>query len=116
MQALSRDAILGVTDLKPVRVEVPEWGGVVFVRPLSGAERDSLEAESVGAQGAARVVGIRGRLAARTICDESGGRLFKDEDAPALGAKNAAALDRIVEAATKLNGLAPAEVQALGEA
>jgi hypothetical protein len=41
---LTRDAILQAPDLQGEDVAVPEWGGTVRVRGLSGAQRDAYEA------------------------------------------------------------------------
>ena len=41
------------------------------------------------------LVNFRAKLAALIVVDESGSRVFSDEDAAALGQKNAKALDRI---------------------
>ena len=46
MKLLSRDEILAASDLTKELVEVPEWGGSVYVRAMTGTERDSYE-ESV---------------------------------------------------------------------
>lgn len=112
---LSRAAILGIKDLSPIKLNVPEWKMDVFVRPLTGSERDAFEAEIVGA-GSKRMANMRGKLAARSLCNETGDRLFTDEDAEVLGAKSAAALDRIVLAVQQLNALGDKEVKQLGEA
>jgi hypothetical protein len=113
MKPLDRDSILQAKDRAPVEVKVPEWGGAIFVRPMSGAERDGFEAEMVG-QGN-RMTNLRARLAVRVVCDAEGNRLFKDEDAAAVGERSAAALDRIFRAAQKLNSLGDQEVAAAGK-
>ena len=51
MKALTRDEILGADDLKTESVKVPEWGGTVLVRELTGAERDEWEASVVKTNG-----------------------------------------------------------------
>ena len=106
---LGRDEILGAQDLKTVEVEVPEWGGVVLVRGLTGVERDALEEESakVGLKN------LRARYAARCIVDENGERVFSDEDIEALGKKSAPALHRVFMAALRLSALTPEDVEAL---
>ena len=45
------------------------------------------------------------------MIDESGQRLFTDEEADLLGAKSGAALDRVFAIAQKLNGLSGADVE-----
>jgi len=43
MGLLTRDAILEAQDLQHEEVYIPEWGGSVRVRTLTGAERDAFE-------------------------------------------------------------------------
>lgn len=113
--ALTKEQILGQTGDRPVRaVEVPEWGGTVYVRTLKAVERDAFEAENARAarkQDGSQLVNLRARLAALTVCDESGQRLFSDIDAVELGQRSGAVLDRIFDAATSLNGMGPAAVE-----
>ncbi len=109
--ALKRDEILEAQDQTIEEVAVPEWGGVVLVRGMTGAERDALEAET-GA-GGMNLENFRARLLVRCIVDAEGQRVFRDEDAEALGKKNARALDRIFAVATRLSGLTNDEVEAL---
>lgn len=108
MALLGREAILGAVDLPTVDVEVPEWGGTVRVRMLTGTERDAFEAGTVIRQGKkveANLVNIRARLVALCVVDENGQRLFTEADAEKLGQKSGAALGRVFEAAQKINGL-----------
>ena len=111
---LTREAILGADDLPREKVDVPEWGGAVYVRTMTGAERDKYEAELLATEDkTARLVNIRARLAGLTVCDEAGKRVFADGDIEALGAKSAAALDRIFPVAMRLNGLSATDVEGL---
>ena len=48
---LTRDQILAVSDIQTEEVHVPEWGGTVLVRGLTGAERDEFEAGMATPQG-----------------------------------------------------------------
>lgn len=114
--SLDKEAILGAQDLKMERVEVPEWGGEVCVRCMTGAERDEFENEAWDVRGDDVKVNrenFRARLLVRTITDEGGKRLFSNQDLAALGAKSARALDRLFAAATRLNGLSREDVKAL---
>ena len=108
---LTRDEILRAQDLETVEVDVPEWGGVVRVRGLTGAERDALEAEA--AELRRPLDNFRARYVARCIVDENGERIFSDEDIEALGRKSAAALNRVFEAAVSLSALTEEDVEAL---
>lgn len=112
---LKRGQILGADDLHQEEVFIPEWGGTVIVRTLTGIERDSFEAEVVEVTqakfGAKR--NIRARLVARCCVDNEGNRLFQDEDIPLLGKKSNAALDRVFDVATRLNAITKSDVEEL---
>ena len=41
---LTKEQMLAADDIKSERVEVPEWGGDVMVRGLTGTQRDAWEA------------------------------------------------------------------------
>ena len=73
---LTRDEIFAASDLPVEEVQVPEWGGSVYVRTMSGTERDSFEQEIVDARKAGQEANVRGRLAARTVSDQQGERMF----------------------------------------
>ena len=111
MSTLSRDQILGADDQPRERVEVPEWKGHVFVRSMSGAERDSWEASLVAAGEGRNLANARARLAVLCTVDEQGNRLFSAEDADVLGKKAAKPLDRIFRAAMRLNARTKEEVE-----
>ena len=114
MSLLSKTAILAAQDLQTEDVEVPEWGGAVRVRSFTGRERDAFEASMVRGDGKDRKVDLtnmRARLVGLTVIDETGQRLFTDEEVDLLGAKSGAALDRVFAIAQKLNGLSGADVE-----
>jgi hypothetical protein len=116
-----RDEILGRDDLPVEVVTVPEWGMDVRVRALSGKDRDGFEASCLKAQGQPgpdgkpqlQLVNVRARLVVLSVVDETGARVFTDEDATALGAKNGKVLDQLFEVAQRLSGLRPADVKEL---
>jgi hypothetical protein len=115
---LTRDAILQAQDLPRELVEVPPWGGSVYVRALTGAERDAFETSIVEQRGKStkmNLKNIRAKLVALTVVDEEGNRIFSDSDASALGKKSAAALDRVFEVAQRLSGLRPEDVEELSK-
>lgn len=117
---LSRSEILDSEDLATEPVEVPEWGGTVLVRALTGVERDAYEGEIFTLRGAGKGIdynlqNIRAKLSARTIIDEDGARLFTDADIVRLGLKSAAALDRVFSVAQRLSRLTPADVKELAD-
>lgn len=107
---LSKSQILGLNDIKTKEVEVPEWSGSVFVRMLSGFDRDAIsEAQDKGGKN------FLTRFVSLVLCDESGEPMFTNEDdVKALGKKSNAALNRVFEAGWELNRLSPESVQELG--
>lgn len=116
MALLSKDQIFTAQDLKTVDVSVPEWGGDVRVRTLTGAERDQYEADSIKTSKGKREVNLsnlRARLVAMCAVDEAGQPLFERGDVLKLGQKSAAALERVFEAAATLNGMSDEDVEEL---
>ena len=106
---LSKDQILEANDLVSEEVQVPEWGGSVKVRTMTGADRDAFEQSmvSIGDDGSRRpeMSNMRAKLVALTLVDDSGNLLFSAADMPMLAKKSAAALERVFDAAQRINGL-----------
>lgn len=114
--ALTRDEILACDDGQIVKVSVPEWGGHVYVRSMTGEQRDAWEAAQIGGTATkpqVKLDNMRATLAAHTICDEGGKPLFAVKDIPALGKKSAAALERVHTAARKLSRISADDIEEL---
>lgn len=113
---LSRDDILSAKDLPVEKVDVPEWSGHVFVRCMTGRERDEFESSITGSKtGKTNLSDFRAKFAAMVICDESGKRIFSNDDIIVLSEKSGAALDRIFDAGKKLNRIGEQEQRELVE-
>lgn len=113
---LTRDAILTADDLKKEEIQVPEWGGSVFIRCMTGTERDAFESEAYTVRGKDVQINrenFRARLLVRVLVDEKGERLFSDKDIASLGAKSGKALDRVFTVAMKISGLSKEDVEDL---
>jgi hypothetical protein len=117
--ALTRDQILTAPDIRREEVQVPEWGGTVWVHGLTGAERDAFEASIIEQRDAKtvniRLANLRARLCAIAIRDDLGKRVFSDADIAELGKKSAGALQRVFEAAQRLSALADGDVDRLAK-
>lgn len=113
--SLNKEQILGMEDLAREKLFIPEWKNDVFVRTMSGAERDSFEAKISAESGNKEIQlkNMRARLAVLTLCDENGKQLFETKDAPELGMKSAAALDRIFDVAQRLSKIGDDDVEKL---
>lgn len=115
---LTRDAILKADDIKTEEVAVPEWGGTVLVRGMSGRARDELEASMLIEAAGQQVTDRRNasaRIASMCIVDEAGKLLFSKDDIAALGEKSSAALNRVFAVASRLSGLSPEDMKELTE-
>lgn len=115
MGYLSAEQILDAADLPFEDVNVPEWGGTVRVRGMSGTDRDRFEAQmlSKDMQSVSKDTALeryRARLAAACLVDEQGRRMFRsDAEVKRLGEKSAQALQRVVDVASRLSGLTQAD-------
>lgn len=117
-KVLSAAEIGAAQDVVIRRVRVPEWGGVVCVRGMTGDERDAFEAEQSRLQGpeGRDMQSLRARLLVRCLCDEQGRPLYAPEAYRALGARAAKVLDRLYEVASRLSGFGKREeAELLGE-
>lgn len=114
MRILTKEAILAADDLPRELVNVPEWGGDVFVRTMTGTDRDAFEASLIGKEG--RMENVRARLVSLTLCNEAGERMFDDAEIATLGKKSARALDRVFSVAQRLNGIGTEQVEAAKKA
>lgn len=109
---LSRESILGKAPvLAREEVQVPEWGGSVWVRTLTGTERDRLEFEWSDT----KRVNFRARLAAYSVCGENGENLFTPGDIPKLGTQPSSALSRVCDVAFRLNLFTKDDVEELAK-
>lgn len=119
MGLLTRDQILNANDLATEQVPVPEWGGDVIVKALSGRERDAFEATIAGERRGKRVEmnleNIRARFVAACVVDEHGQPLFYPSDVELLGEKSAAALQRVFNVGQRLSGLSDQDMEELAK-
>lgn len=115
MSYLSKQDILKADDRPTREVDVPEWGGAVLVRGLSGAGRDEYEASLRELQPdgtfAPNLLNSRAKLASLSIVDADGNQMFNEFEVGALGQKSSAALDRVVNVASELSALAGSKTE-----
>src|SRR3954454_6933164 len=94
---LDRRAIFKTVDLKIETVSIPEWGGSVKVRGMTGAERDAFESHLVTQDKKGRTQtnmrNARARIVVMCTIDDEGKQIFQEGDIADLGRKSAAALD-----------------------
>ena len=121
MGQLDRIALLTKQPLKVEKVEF-ENGDFVFVTEMTGHGRDVFEQSLVkkGKDAKGNVTfeqvteEFRAKLAVCTVCDEAGEVIFNKEDYLKLSANiGAARLEKIVNAAQKLNAITKEDQEAL---
>lgn len=101
------DLFSGAT-IPPSELYIPELGKTFFVRIISGKERDAYEQSLVRGRGTNSSIdarNMRAKLAALTLANADGSRMFKDTDASRLGDLPAKVLERIFDRSRKINGL-----------
>ena len=119
-KVLSRDEILNASDQVIEEVYIPAWGGCVFIKSLTGSERDRFERDIVEWKGKGKNTkaemkdNIRAKLVVLTVIDpETKQLLFTRADVAALGEKNASALDAIFSKAQELSKLSDEDIEEL---
>jgi hypothetical protein len=114
---LSRDAILDHDDAVFENVAVPEWGGYVRVKGMSGEQRDAWERSIIkrNKDGSTETdyVDFHAKLVARVCVDDKGARMFTNDDVKALSRKSSVALQRVFDAGMRLSGLSKDDVKKL---
>lgn len=103
--ALTKEQILDCKDCPIMELNVPEWGDSVFIKVMTGAARELLEARSRTSANSTNGTtnNFRELVVVLTVCDENAETLFDLSDIPALSKKSGRALDRIFEASLKFN-------------
>lgn len=115
---LTRETILAKTALKTELVKVPDWGGTVRVRELTGAERDQYEAALVrmqkkGGTHDLTMDNARARLVSLAVIDAGGARVFTADDVVRLGNLSASALSTVFDVAARLSKITEEDMEEL---
>lgn len=110
-KSLDIQAIKNANDRKLIEVDLTEeWGGVVYIKPLSGRNRDWIEVNSDDKKLA---LSMRSKIAVMSVCDENGTMLFTDADMEWLADKSGIALEKILKAVTQVNAVKAGDIEAL---
>lgn len=117
LKDLTAEDILAANDDVVRAVEVPEWGGRVWVRGLTGSERDLFENSILEGRGRNQSVNLKNFRAKLVVAatvkgEHSKERLFADPShVQRLGTKSARALQRVFDVAQELAGLNEKDVE-----
>ena len=104
MKKLSKDDIFKADDLPTKDMDIPEWGGMLTVRTLTGTERDQFESAFVN-QDKIDIRGLKTRLIQLTVLNGDGNPMFTKADLLQLNGKSASVIDRIFQVSQRLSGL-----------
>lgn len=119
MALLSREQIDNADDTEYEIVPVPQWGGEVKIKGLTGTEVDRYEQSVLRLRKGKQDLALQNataRLVAWCMVDENNSRLYQNEDeVKELGKKSGVALQRCFDVAAKLSGLRPGDVEAMVE-
>lgn len=107
---LSKAEILKADGLKTATVSVPEWGGDIVIREMTGAQRDVWDTMMASRYNAktgqiTSMKGMRAKMIVLSVVDEDGKPMFNDKDLDVISEKSSVVLDRICEAIRDINGL-----------
>lgn len=111
---LTKEQILAANDMGLLEINVPEWGGSVFVRVMSVGERDAYENEWMTNKSTG-VSNFRSKFLQRVLCNEKGDLLFTKDEVDALAKKSARVVGSLWEAAMKHNKLTDEDVEELAK-
>lgn len=102
--SLTREQILASRgDRKPVRLEVPEWGGSVYIRHLTVADQVMMSEATKPADMPVAVL-------IACLVDENEQPIFEQADAAELAKESFAVVLRVFSEAARLNGLTTKEL------
>ena len=104
MKKLSKDDIFKADDLPTKDMDIPEWGGMLTIRTLTGAERDEWESAFVN-QDKIDIRGLKSRLVQLTTMNGDGQQMFTKADLQKINSKSASVIDRIWHVSRRLSGL-----------
>ncbi|MBA0126280.1 hypothetical protein H0B56_12080 [Haloechinothrix sp. YIM 98757] len=111
MSLLTADEILATDDIPYEDVEVPEWGGTVRVRGLTGTQRARVNGTMMAIKGqdvqvkSDAIAETEIRIVALSLVDEQFQPLFSITQTRKLGEKNAGVISRLFAKANELSGL-----------
>ena len=111
---LTKEQILAADDMGLLEVQVPEWGGSVFIRVMTVGERDAYENDWV-LNKTKGVDNFRAKFLAKCLCDDKGQRLFSESEVVQLAGKSAKVMSRIWQRAMEHNALSEKEVEELAK-
>lgn len=123
---LTRDMILKAQDYSKEEVDVPEWGGSIFLRQMTVTASDEMQQiflrlggggeinanQNGSIRDAQALKGLRVAMVSRCLCDDKGRLLFDDDEGRELLAqKSSVVIERLYDIAMRINKMAEEVVE-----
>lgn len=117
VKKLSKKDIVAAQDIEFAEVDVPEWGGIVTIKTLTGRERDAFEASMIQGVGKAQRIdmqNVRAKFCSLIIVDpETHERMFLKPEIEKLAEKSAPALQRVYDKGMEMSKFNQEEIEDL---
>lgn len=113
MADLNADQIFAANDLNLIPVEVPEWGGTVYIRVCSVGEMEAYQREFAEKREGMEL--WRPKLLVRCVCDKDGKPIFTHDQVEKLGTKSVKVMSRLFDLAMKHNAVTNEDVEQLAK-
>jgi len=111
---LTKEEILKVSDLQTREINIPEWGGSIVMKTMTGEERDTWE-NRIPIRSSDKKVDIKEmkvRLLILCIRDPKDMTfMFTEKDVVSLNSKNSSVIDRLWQVASEMNGIGGKELE-----
>lgn len=102
---LTREQIVAINDVMITEIDVPEWGGSVYIKPLSVEQRDAFTDLVMNAEGKIDSKGFQVKMLLFALVNEQGNRIFTNEDEEFLNKKSTKVIDFLFKKVQQLSGM-----------
>ena len=98
---------------KPLKVSISGLSEPLYVRVMTVGERDAWEILALRSPSGKVPDNFRSRYLAATLCDESGTRLFSDDEWPDIAAMDSGLISNLFDVSARHNKLSEADITEL---
>lgn len=102
---LTREQILAAQDKPTISANVKEWGGEVFIKTMTGSERDRWESEWIEWRKTNGSSCFQAFLLVNVVVDSAGNPLFTKDDVKTLNDKSSKVISALYRKAAMANGI-----------